>query len=126
MKLLLQSPIRCYDEPSASGLAPRTLNILHEYASRPHGSARWSAMRLSDFATNRHEYCGLAGRGETLSAEQRFDGLHIWDNRKTLLQPSRTRHARLAGKARHGKLGLARLACRARRARHARERLAEP
>ena len=26
--LLLQSPIRCYDEPSASGLAPRTLTVL--------------------------------------------------------------------------------------------------
>ena len=27
--LLLQSPIRCYDEPSACGLAPRTLTVLH-------------------------------------------------------------------------------------------------
>jgi hypothetical protein len=27
-KFLLQSPIRCYDEPSASGLAPRTLTVL--------------------------------------------------------------------------------------------------
>src|SRR5580765_7915419 len=26
--LLLQSPIRCYDEPSASGLAPRTRTVL--------------------------------------------------------------------------------------------------
>ena len=29
-----------YDEPSASGLAPQTLNVLHEYASGHHGSAR--------------------------------------------------------------------------------------
>jgi hypothetical protein len=34
---MLQLPIRCYDEPA--GLATR----------------------LSDFATNRHEQCGLAG-----------------------------------------------------------------
>ena len=40
--LLLQSPIRCYDEPSAGGLAPRTLTVLHEYASGPQGSARRS------------------------------------------------------------------------------------
>jgi len=30
------------DKPSACGLAPRTLNVLHEYASDPHGSARRS------------------------------------------------------------------------------------
>ncbi|MDE3220574.1 MAG: hypothetical protein KGO23_14480, partial [Nitrospirota bacterium] len=40
--LLLQSPIRCYDEPSAGGLAPRTLTVLQEYASGPHGFARRS------------------------------------------------------------------------------------
>jgi len=34
--------IRCYDEPSAGGLAPRTLNVLDEYASGPYRSARWS------------------------------------------------------------------------------------
>jgi hypothetical protein len=48
---LLQSPIRCYDEPSASGLAPQTLTVLHEYASGPHGSARRSpdaAQRFRD------------------------------------------------------------------------------
>jgi hypothetical protein len=39
---LLQSPIRCYDGPSAGGLALRTLNVLHEYASGPQGSARRS------------------------------------------------------------------------------------
>jgi hypothetical protein len=33
------SPIRCYDEPLAGGLAPRTLTVLHEYASGPYGSA---------------------------------------------------------------------------------------
>ena len=38
----VQSPIRCYDGPSAGGLAPRTLTVLHEYASGPHGSARRS------------------------------------------------------------------------------------
>ena len=42
MALLLQSLIRCYDEPTASGLAPRTLTVLHEYASGPQGSTRWS------------------------------------------------------------------------------------
>ena len=31
-----------YDEPSAGGLAPRTLNVMHEYVSDPHGSARRS------------------------------------------------------------------------------------
>jgi hypothetical protein len=39
--LLLQSPIRCSDEPPASGLAPRTLTVLYEYASGSQGSARW-------------------------------------------------------------------------------------
>ncbi|ALA59654.1 hypothetical protein NITMOv2_3259 [Nitrospira moscoviensis] len=38
--LLLQSPIRCCDEPSAGGLAFRALDVLHEYASGPQGSAR--------------------------------------------------------------------------------------
>jgi len=35
----------------ASGLAPRTLNVLHEYASGPQGSTRWSrdaAQRFRD------------------------------------------------------------------------------
>ena len=41
-RFLLQSPIRYCDKPPASGLAPRTLNVLHEYASGPHGSARRS------------------------------------------------------------------------------------
>jgi len=41
-RLLLQSPIRCSDEPAAGGLAPRTLDVLHEYASGPLGSARRS------------------------------------------------------------------------------------
>jgi len=43
--------IRCYDEPSVGGLAPRTLNVLHEYASDPRGSARRShdaAQRFRD------------------------------------------------------------------------------
>jgi hypothetical protein len=35
-------PIRCCDEPSAGGLAPQTLHVLHEYASGPQGSARRS------------------------------------------------------------------------------------
>jgi hypothetical protein len=39
--LLLQSPIRCSDEPPARRLAPRTLTVLHEYASGSQGSARW-------------------------------------------------------------------------------------
>ena len=39
---MLQSPIRCYDKPSVGGLAPRTLNVLQEYASDPQGSARRS------------------------------------------------------------------------------------
>ena len=49
--ILLQSPIRCCDEPSASGLAHGTLTVLHEYASGPYGSARWSrdaAQRFRD------------------------------------------------------------------------------
>jgi len=28
-----------YDEPTVGGLAPRTVNVLHEYASGSHGSA---------------------------------------------------------------------------------------
>jgi len=38
-------------QPSAGGLAPRTLTVLHEYASGPHGSARRSrnaAQRFRD------------------------------------------------------------------------------
>jgi len=49
--LLLQSPIRCYDEASVGGLALRTFNVLHEYASGPQGSARCSrdtAQRFHD------------------------------------------------------------------------------
>jgi len=40
--LLLQSPIRCCDKPLGGGLAPRTFDVLHEYASDPPGSARRS------------------------------------------------------------------------------------
>jgi hypothetical protein len=40
MNVSATSPIRCYDELSASGLAPRTLTVLHEYTSGPHGSVR--------------------------------------------------------------------------------------
>jgi hypothetical protein len=47
--LLLQSPTRYYDGPSASGLAPRTLTVLQEYASGPHGSARWSRDAAQQF-----------------------------------------------------------------------------
>ena len=50
--LLLQSPIRCYDEPSACRLAPRTLTVLHEYAPDPPGSARRSRDAAQQF---RHE-----------------------------------------------------------------------
>jgi len=39
MTLLLQSSIRCCDKPAASGLAPQTLDVLHESASGPPGSA---------------------------------------------------------------------------------------
>jgi hypothetical protein len=42
MTLLLQSPIRCSDKPTADGLAPRTFDVLHEYASGPPGSTRQS------------------------------------------------------------------------------------
>ena len=38
-------------EPSAGRLAPRSLTVLHEYASGPHGSVRWScdaAQRFRD------------------------------------------------------------------------------
>jgi hypothetical protein len=37
--ILLQSPIHCYDEPLAGGLALQTLHVLDEHASGPHGSA---------------------------------------------------------------------------------------
>jgi len=40
--LLLQSPIRCCDKPLGGGLAPRSLDVLHEYASGPQASARRS------------------------------------------------------------------------------------
>ena len=40
--LLLQSSIRCCDKPSGGGLAPRSFDVLHEYASGPQGSARRS------------------------------------------------------------------------------------
>jgi ferredoxin len=36
------SPVRCSDEPSAGGLAPRIFDVLHEYASGPSGSAHRS------------------------------------------------------------------------------------
>jgi len=42
MTLLLQSPIRCCDKPAAGGLALRTFDVLHEYASGPLDSARRS------------------------------------------------------------------------------------
>ncbi len=37
--LLLQSRIRCCDEPSAGRLAARSLDVLFKYASGPHGFA---------------------------------------------------------------------------------------
>ncbi len=37
--LLLQSRIRCCDEPSAGRLAEGSLDVLFKYASGPHGSA---------------------------------------------------------------------------------------
>ena len=51
--------IRCSDEPSAGGPAPRTLNVLHEQAPGPPGSARRSRVAPSDCAANCHEQCGL-------------------------------------------------------------------
>jgi len=52
MTLLLQSPIRCSDK-LGRGLAPRTFDVLHEYASGPPGSAR----RAHDAAWRfRHEH----------------------------------------------------------------------
>ena len=41
----------------SAGSPPRTIDVLHEYASGPPGSAL--ATRLRDFATHRHESCGL-------------------------------------------------------------------
>ena len=41
-----------YDKPSAGGLAPRTLTVLHEYASGPQGSVRRSRNAAQRF---RHE-----------------------------------------------------------------------
>jgi len=39
-------------QPSVGGLAPRTLDVLQEYASGPHGSARQSRNAAQRF---RHE-----------------------------------------------------------------------
>ena len=49
--------------------------------------------------------------------DENFNGPHVWHNRKTLSQDSR------ASLTRHPESGLASRACRARRARHALERL---
>jgi hypothetical protein len=80
LALLLQSLIRFYDEPTASGLAPRTVTVLLGTGALHFGACPnlksgtdtaqtaepvpWApraglATRLSDFATNRHESCGL-------------------------------------------------------------------
>jgi len=51
MTLLLQSPLRCCDRPSAGRLALRPLTVLQEYASGPQDSARRSrdtAQRFRD------------------------------------------------------------------------------
>jgi len=53
MTLLLQPPIRCSDKPSVGGLAPRTFDVLHGYASGPFGSARRSRNAAWRF---RHEH----------------------------------------------------------------------
>lgn len=49
------------------------------------------------------------GCGKIISAQQRFDGLHVWDGGAG--QARRAGRARLAAKARHSELGLARRAC---------------
>jgi len=48
-----------YDEPSASGLAPRPLNVLHEYVKGPHGSARRSRDAAQRFRHEPSWTCGL-------------------------------------------------------------------
>ena len=58
----------------------------------------------------------LADFGTTISAQQNCDSLHVWDT-------AQDSGARLAGKAKHVESGLARRACRARRARRALGRL---
>jgi hypothetical protein len=42
MTLLLQALIGCSDKPAADGLAPRTFDVLHEYALGLLGSTRRS------------------------------------------------------------------------------------
>jgi hypothetical protein len=49
---------RC-DKPAAGGFALRPFDVLHEYASGFLVSARGLTTRLDDFATDRHESCGL-------------------------------------------------------------------
>ncbi len=51
--LLLQSPIRCYDEPSADGLAPRILTVLLGTGALPLGAYPLAFARRSRDAAQR-------------------------------------------------------------------------
>jgi hypothetical protein len=44
----------------------------------------------------------LAGYGKTISAQQNFDGLHVWDRRKTPPLDSRARQVGRASRAAGG------------------------
>ena len=55
-------------EPSAGGLAPRSLTVLHEYASGPHGSVRWSCDAAQQFCDESARII-LAGCSERLSSK---------------------------------------------------------
>ena len=60
-KLPLQSPICCCDKPASGRLTLRSLNVGHDYATRLPGSVL--AIRIPDFATNRHGYYRIVGSG---------------------------------------------------------------
>jgi hypothetical protein len=57
----VQSPVRCYHEPSVGGLVPRTFPELHEYASGTPGSARRARNAASAISRRivMSNYCGL-------------------------------------------------------------------
>jgi hypothetical protein len=56
MTLLLQSPIRYSDKPTAGGLAHQAIDVLPEYTSGSPGSGLTT--RLGDFVTNHYEHAG--------------------------------------------------------------------
>src|SRR5882762_3227163 len=57
---------------------------------------------MSPYRTIERCLLPLAGIGKTILARENFDGPHVWDKRRILLQDSR---ARRAGRARRTKRG---------------------